>query len=224
VSHAKIILIAFAGLLLGCSPSADSPKKALVGATLIDGTGAPALADSVIVIENGKITAVGSEASTKVPDGFEKVNVSGKFILPGLIDAHVIVSSDAAKLRAFPAAGVTSIGADEFGAGVEGSPRVFSSQGKRAGIADLVIASNGAVPDATLAKMERMAKAELPPIQIIQAATKNAASWLGQSDLGAIQPGQKADLLILNADPTADMKNLRQVYRVMIDGRWIKTK
>jgi imidazolonepropionase-like amidohydrolase len=222
VSHAKVVLIVFATLLLGCSQIGDSPKKALIGATLIDGTGAAAIPNAVVVIDGGQITAAGPLASTKVPDGFEKVNVSGKFILPGLIDAHVIINSGTPALRTFVAAGITSIGSD--GAASEGGPHVFPFLGKQAGIADLVIASNGTSPDATLAKIERMAKAELPPIEIIQAATKNAAAWLGQTNLGAVQAGQKADLLVLNADPAADMKNLRQVYRVMLDGRWVNLK
>lgn len=222
MSHAKVVLIISAILLLGCSQEADSPKKALTGGTLIDGTGAAAIPNAVILIDGGQITAAGPESSTAIPDGFQKVNVSGKFILPGLIDAHVILKSDPAAQKAFLVAGVTSVGADE--AAVPGGPHVFPSLGKQAGIADLVIASNGTTPEATLAKIERMAKAELPPVQIIQAATKNAAAWLGQTNLGAIQAGQKADLLVLNADPAADIKNLRQVYRVMMDGHWVNLK
>ncbi len=222
MSHAKVVLIICASFLLGCSKNGDSPRKALSGATLIDGTGAAPVPNAVVTIDGGQITAAGPEASTKVPDGFEKVNVGGKFILPGLIDAHVILNSDSAVQKTFVAAGITSVGSD--GAAVEGGPRVFPFLGKQAGIADLVIASNGTSPEATLAKIERMAKAELPPVEIIQAATKNAAAWLGQTNLGAVQAGQKADLLILNADPAKDIKNLRQVYRVMLDGHWVGLK
>jgi imidazolonepropionase-like amidohydrolase len=219
-----ILTFAIAAGLTGCGSSGDSPKKALVGATLIDGTGGPAVAQSVVVIEGGTISAAGPEASTPVPDGFTKINVSGKFMVPGLIDAHVVLDSDAEKaasqLKAFLKAGVTAIGADTK---VDSAaPRVFPSLDKQAGIADLVIASNGKGPEATMAKIERMAKAEIGSLQILQAATKNSGTWLGQPKLGSIGAGQRADLLLLNADPVVDIKNLRQIYRVMVDGHWVE--
>ena len=63
-------------------------KIAIVGGTLIDGTGAAPVADSVVLIENGKISAVGPKASVKIPAGFQKVDATGKTILPGLWDLH----------------------------------------------------------------------------------------------------------------------------------------
>jgi imidazolonepropionase-like amidohydrolase len=99
---------------------------------------------------------------------------------------------------------------------------VFPPNSQRAGIADLVVASNGSKPEETLAKIERMAKAEINPLQIIHAATQNGAAWLGQTNLGAIKSGGRADLLVLNADPIADIKNLRRIYRIMLDGHWIE--
>jgi N-acyl-D-aspartate/D-glutamate deacylase len=212
-----LLSIASLAVLSGCGPREDSPKKALTGATLVDGTGVAAIPSSVILIDHGIITATGP-ASTQIPDGFEKVNVGGKFIVPGLIDAHVLPNAD---LQAFLLAGVTSVGLD---AKIESSgPHVFPSLGKQAGIADQVIASNGSSPTETLAKIERMAKAEIPTLQIIQAATKNGGAWLEQTNLGSIKAGQRADLLVLNADPVADIKNLRQIYRIMRDGRWVDT-
>src|SRR5262249_20828034 len=62
---------------------------ALVCATVIDGTGAPPLRDAVVLIENGRITAVGPRSRTKIPDGFKRRDLSGLTVLPGLIDSHV---------------------------------------------------------------------------------------------------------------------------------------
>lgn len=196
------LLLTVSLVLASCGPKADSPKKALMGAT-------------VILIDNGMITAVGP--SVAIPDGYEKINVNGKFVIPGLIDAHVLPKAD---LRAFLLAGITSVGMDAI---VQSTgPRIFKS--KPAGFADLVIASNGTTPAETFAKIERMAKAEIPPQQIIQAATQNGAAWLEQANLGSIKAGQRADLLVLNADPVADIKNLRQIYRIMLDGHWVDSK
>ncbi len=63
-------------------------KIAIVGGTLIDGTGSAPVADSVVLIENGKIIAVGPKASVRIPSGFQKVDATGKTILPGLWDMH----------------------------------------------------------------------------------------------------------------------------------------
>ena len=65
----------------------ESPSIALVGATLMTGTGEE-LADGVLVLGQGRIQAVGPRASVPVPDGAQVLDVSGKFITPGLIDAH----------------------------------------------------------------------------------------------------------------------------------------
>ena len=65
------------------------PPRALVGATLIDGTGAAPLADSVVVLRGGKIDCAGSRRSCPVPEGILVDDVRGMWITPGLIDAHV---------------------------------------------------------------------------------------------------------------------------------------
>ena len=61
---------------------------ALVGATLIDGTGAPALTDSVVVIEDGKIVSAGPRGKVKLPKGARILDLAGKTIVPGLWDMH----------------------------------------------------------------------------------------------------------------------------------------
>ena len=65
----------------------ESPSIALVGATLMTGTGEE-LADGVLVLGHGRIQSVGPRASVSVPEGAQVLDVSGKFITPGLIDAH----------------------------------------------------------------------------------------------------------------------------------------
>ena len=63
-----------------------------------------------------------------------------------------------------------------------------------------------------------MAEAGLTPAQILAAATTGAARAMGRRDLGAIEPGMRADLVILDADPLADMRNARRIHRVVKDG------
>jgi len=64
---------------------------AILGATLIDGTGAEPLADAAVVVDGGRITAVGPIAGVPVPPSAERIDAAGRFLLPGLIDLHVHV-------------------------------------------------------------------------------------------------------------------------------------
>jgi cytosine/adenosine deaminase-related metal-dependent hydrolase len=55
---------------------------------------------------------------------------------------------------------------------------------------------------------------------ILHAATIGSAETIGRkSDLGSIEPGKLADLVILDRDPRADIHNARAVAQVMRDGR-----
>ncbi len=79
-----------AALLLGASELA-AQKRVLVleGGTLIDGTGRPAVADAVVVVEGSRIGAVGRRGQVNYPATARIINLSGRTILPGLIDGHV---------------------------------------------------------------------------------------------------------------------------------------
>ncbi len=81
------------------------------GATLIDGTGAPPIPNSLLVVTDGRIVSVGPASPAAVaalPAGAELVAAEGQWILPGLIDAHVHAESDA-DLETMLAWGVTSV-------------------------------------------------------------------------------------------------------------------
>src|SRR5215469_11444887 len=69
-------------------PGSHSSSLAIVGATLIDGTGAAPVADSAVVIGNGRIQAVGPRSKVKIPKNAHVVDATGKFVLPGLWDMH----------------------------------------------------------------------------------------------------------------------------------------
>jgi imidazolonepropionase-like amidohydrolase len=62
---------------------------AYTGATLIDGSGGPPLDKAVIVVDDDRITAVGTKATVEIPAGAAIEDVTGKTILPGLIDCHI---------------------------------------------------------------------------------------------------------------------------------------
>ena len=71
---------------------------ALRGATLVDGTGAAARPNALLVVENGRIVSVATasdEALARIPAGAQIIDVAGKWIIPGLVDAHVHAESEA---------------------------------------------------------------------------------------------------------------------------------
>src|SRR5688572_14655055 len=61
---------------------------AFIGATQIDGTGSEPLRDSAIVSTNGRITWIGPASQLEV-DNVRQVDVRGKYVIPGLLDANV---------------------------------------------------------------------------------------------------------------------------------------
>ncbi|MEM1329160.1 MAG: amidohydrolase family protein [Planctomycetota bacterium] len=66
---------------------AEEAVRAFVGATLIPIDG-PEIENGVLVIEGGRIAAVGPAGSVKVPTGAEVIDASGRVIMPGLVDTH----------------------------------------------------------------------------------------------------------------------------------------
>jgi len=73
-------------------PAAQAPAggvTALTNVRIIDGTGAPAVERGTIVINNGKITAAGANA--QVPANATRIDLAGKTVMPGMINAHAHV-------------------------------------------------------------------------------------------------------------------------------------
>ena len=68
---------------------------ALVGATLIDGTGGPPVADAVVLVEGEWIACAGTADQCPVPADARRVDLSGRWLTPGIVDAHVHFSQTA---------------------------------------------------------------------------------------------------------------------------------
>lgn len=81
---------------------------ALVGGTLIDGTGRPEVKDSVVVLDGDRIVAAGPRAKVTIPAGATTIDVAGKSIIPGLWDMHAHVEQVEQGL-VYLAAGVTTV-------------------------------------------------------------------------------------------------------------------
>ena len=71
-------------------------------------------------------------------------------------------------------------------------------------------------------ELQSLVAAGLPPQAALEAATRNPAEWLGVlDDRGTIEPGKRADLVLLNANPLADISNTEQIEGVMLGGQWL---
>jgi imidazolonepropionase-like amidohydrolase len=95
----------FAGLILAVAPLAAA-DLVFTHATIVDGTGAPALRDATLYIHNGKVSAIGR--SVTVPRDTRTIDLAGKTVVPGLISAHSHVN-DLKDLGVFARYGVTTV-------------------------------------------------------------------------------------------------------------------
>lgn len=73
---------------------------------------------------------------------------------------------------------------------------------------------------AVFREMERMVQAGLTPLETLRAATANGAKAMGMpGETGVIQPGARADLVLVEADPLQSIANLSRIARVIRGGR-----
>jgi len=101
-----------AAAALGWEPTTTT-LTAIVGARLIDGTGAAPVDDTVIVVEGTRIRAAGSRKSVPVPRGATVIDATNKFVTPGLVDAHCHINQAPEDMKRYWAAqlrwGVTTM-------------------------------------------------------------------------------------------------------------------
>ena len=71
-------------------------------------------------------------------------------------------------------------------------------------------------------ELEMMVKAGMTPMQALVAATGGAAKVMRRNEIGVIQVGRRADLLVLNADPLSNIMNTRQIHSVYVAGRQVQ--
>ena len=291
--------------LSACNPPEDSHTQAIIGAVLIDGAGGPPLTSSVVVVADGRIRDAGRQGEVPVSGAANKIDGSGRYIVPGFVDVEAPADASVrfaapgpanaeearARLAAFhqkpaaihvwpdnmqpPAVEALLEGARGDGIAIVGHPAteaeaeslvqngatvligmvhdadldpdfvvrlrdrriVYAPELKKVPEADLDRANRNTVrlfaagvPLAVtsgggdfVAECELLANAGVPPLDIIVAATANGARALRQSaDRGSIQPGKRANLLLLRANPGEDIRNLRLIDRRMVDGEWAR--
>jgi imidazolonepropionase-like amidohydrolase len=93
---ALVLLVIFAS---ACKPTEESHMKVIIGAVLIDGQGGPPVSNSVVVVAGGRIRDVGAASTVQIPAEADKVDGSGKFLVPGLIDIYPKAVDDASAFQ-----------------------------------------------------------------------------------------------------------------------------
>lgn len=109
---------------LWLSAAAAAETRILENFTLIDGTGRKPIPDAALLVVDGRIRYAGPKSKMKAPDGAERIDLSGKFVMPGIINLHGHLGNVAGlvqdpknytrhnlekQLRLYAAYGVTSV-------------------------------------------------------------------------------------------------------------------
>ena len=100
-------LVALAVLLTAACGADDTNRIVLIGATVINGAGGAPLPNAVVVINGSTIEAIGPAGAVEVPGGAQEIDLTGRWIIPGLIDADARAEPWA--LTRFLAYGITTI-------------------------------------------------------------------------------------------------------------------
>ncbi len=70
-------------------------------------------------------------------------------------------------------------------------------------------------------ELEHFVQAGIPPLEVLRISTQQAAEAVGaQDDLGTLEPGKLADIVLLDKNPLEDIKNTQTIWRV-IKGGWL---
>jgi imidazolonepropionase-like amidohydrolase len=103
----------------------------------------------------------------------------------------------------------------------------FVGLAKKAG-ASVVVGSHSSVPHAERGwayqrEMELLVESGLTPMEAIVAATTEQARYFRITErLGSIEAGKLADLILIEGNPLQDIRAMRKVKRVMLNGNWVK--
>jgi imidazolonepropionase-like amidohydrolase len=188
-----------ASFAIGALRAQNVPVTAFVGATIVDGTGAAPVPDGVVLVSSGRITAAGPADRVTVPAGARRIDVAGKTVLPGFVNAHGHLAGTgrdqyAAQLRLYARYGVTSV----FSLGGEGADSVPLRDEPARGRARLFIAGPvvaGTTAAAVAAEVSRNAAMNVDWLKIrIDDNLGRAAKMPVDAWKAAIQEGHRRGL------------------------------
>lgn len=207
--------------------------------TVIDVEHGRRLRDQTVIIEGHRISTVGPSSQVRIPDGYGVVEARGKFVIPGFVDVHghalatrgadtpgrqlarLTLSGVTTMFDARPVNpdGAASAAREVHDVGAAPIARIYSpARG------DHELESMATTPEShpgVAAELSALAQG-LPPERALRALTFEAARMIGRAnDVGSVAVGRRADLLILDADPLDDVRNVSQINALVVNGRFI---
>jgi imidazolonepropionase-like amidohydrolase len=168
MKRALLVVLAVGVSLATLSGRQTATTKAFTGLRLVDTAFGSPIENATIVVSNGRILAAGAAGKVSIPPGAERVDLAGKTVIPGLINAHGHVSDVERDLRVYSAYGVTTV----FSLGGEQAPHVAAREKQAAGALDsarLFISGavvTGRTPEEARAAVEKNAAMKVDVIKI----------------------------------------------------------
>ncbi len=168
---------------------------AYAGATVFDGTGAPPIYDAVILVSDGHIQDIGPIGTVSVPRNARELRLDGRWIVPGLIDAHVHAANWT--LTRFLSYGVTSVrsmgGDQEEMIALRDSVSLGSLLGPRMYISGSMIDGPGATwPAATPVRNSAEARSAVDNRVLIEASQVKVYTKIDRNLLSAVTDEARA--------------------------------
>jgi hypothetical protein len=220
------------GVLFGCS---SKEKDFIQKEEELYGAGKSSMRE-ILHLEDVK-ALVNSYDEDKAASLFAKFVKNDTFVTPTLVRAKVdrIPATDPRVVKYFsPALRAYSYAANRK----EPIPDVLEAQKvmyqyhlrlvsamQRAGVKMLAGTDTSFFGSAVHDELVEMVKAGLTPMQALQTATRNPADYLGKLDsMGTVERGKSADLVLLDANPLADISNTQKISGVVLNGRLLDRK
>jgi imidazolonepropionase-like amidohydrolase len=179
----------------------DSQPTFLEHVTVVNVVTGAEAKDQTVRIEGTRIVSI---APSRPEDRLHgAINATGQYLIPGLWDMHVHIN-DGTELPLYVANGVTGV---RIMAGERDTAALRRKLSKQTLSPDIYLAS---------------AMIESPPSSLSEeAATINPAKFLSRSEqLGTVEPGKLANLVLLGGDPLADIKNTTKIEAVWLEGKY----
>ncbi|MEP7367131.1 MAG: amidohydrolase family protein [Acidobacteriota bacterium] len=245
---AACICVALATLLSGCGGAAPDQPKVLIGATLFDTSNRSSVDRSVVVVEKGYFKAVGDQPTLPIPAGSEKIDLTGRFLIPTPIQLPLQANYPRFKtqdeLRALVGSGKrvvmgTPVDTVELDAAlidqikkqdilIFPSLRVFELEphnlqrakvnAKKMFDAGVQLGVDG--DHNAHREWKFLSEAGFTADEIIQMTSANAAKATASRESGRIASGMQANLYVLKCDPREDISCLVKVERALVNGVW----